>query len=74
MVHFMVVGKRNMFMGYVKDVTQLFSSPKSAFYRQDLISNMYGVKFFNNYRYALDKYPSMFTDYLYHYFTGQPVH
>lgn len=65
MVHFMVVGRRGKFLGYMNETKQIFTSYQSAFYSQDLYSNRLGVNFFERYGDSIDKNPQDISDYIY---------
>jgi hypothetical protein len=65
MIHFLVVGPRGHFMGIINEIKQIFTSPVSAFYPQDIYSNILGVNFFNSYGPLLQQNPDKISTYIY---------
>ena len=70
MTHFLVVGPRGNLLGLCNEVKQVFSSPKSAFYSQDIYSNKLGVNFFNKYSELLKKNPNNISIYIYQFLSN----
>jgi RHS repeat-associated protein len=64
MKHMLIAGRYGNFGGLVKEFLQLFTTPGSAFNKQDLFSNNLGNFFYQQYGFQLMFYPTHATEYL----------
>jgi hypothetical protein len=71
MVHFMVVGRLGIPMGYINEIQQYARGKDSGFNPQDLYSNRLGVQFFEKYAKKIKNQPHKIADFIYEFLGAQ---
>lgn len=71
MVHFMVVGRLGIPLGYVNEIQQFARGKSTGFNPQDLYSNRLGVQFFDQYARKIQYQPHKISDFIYEFLNAQ---